>query len=250
MEKEISIFVTDLGAKELIPRIPKARKNYFLLYGVPLIIKISRYDWQFWGVGEKYINLFNSQYNNYFLILLTSEKSGWFFSKEEVNKFILTGKWHLREKDNNYKIITPLPSSNWFNSTNEFVVKSKIISQNIELTIPEEILTPDLYFEGASRKISINYYERNSEARNKCIEHYGFNCFICGFNFESHYGVLGKNFIHVHHLKPLSEINSTYRLDPISDLRPVCPNCHSIIHKKSPPYTIEEIKTILLKSIK
>ncbi len=36
---------------------------------------------------------------------------------------------------------------------------------------------------------------------------------------------MGEGFIHVHHLKPLSEVGYEYRVDPIRDLRPVCPNC-------------------------
>jgi len=56
---------------------------------------------------------------------------------------------------------------------------------------------------------------------------------------------IGKGFIHVHHLKQISEIGEAYQVDPIQDLQPVCPNCHAIIHKRKPPYTIEEMKTLL-----
>ena len=52
---------------------------------------------------------------------------------------------------------------------------------------------------------------------------------------------MGKNFIHVHHIKPLSEIDKEYKINPIQDLRPVCPNCHAMLHKKVPAYSIEEI---------
>jgi type I restriction enzyme R subunit len=40
----------------------------------------------------------------------------------------------------------------------------------------------------------------------------------------------------------LSQIGHEYRLDPIADLRPVCPNCHSMLHKKRPAISIEELK--------
>lgn len=58
----------------------------------------------------------------------------------------------------------------------------------------------------------------------------------------------GKDFIHVHHLIPLSEINQEYEVDPIKDLRPLCPNCHAMIHRKHPPFTIEEIKNLINKN--
>lgn len=35
------------------------------------------------------------------------------------------------------------------------------------------------------------------------------------------------------------------QIDPISDLRPVCPNCHAMLHKKNPPYTIDELREII-----
>jgi 5-methylcytosine-specific restriction enzyme A len=97
-------------------------------------------------------------------------------------------------------------------------------------TFPEEVEeTQEEYFEGAVRHLSVNAYERNPEARRVCIEHYGATCQICGFDFEKAYGEIGKGFIHVHHLKQISEIAETYQVDPINDLLPVCPNCHAIL---------------------
>jgi 5-methylcytosine-specific restriction enzyme A len=46
----------------------------------------------------------------------------------------------------------------------------------------------------------------------------------------------------IHHLKSLSEINSEYQIDPIRDLRPLCPNCHAMVHLNTPSFSIEEIK--------
>jgi 5-methylcytosine-specific restriction protein A len=41
-----------------------------------------------------------------------------------------------------------------------------------------------------------------------------------------------------------------YEVDPIRDLRPVCPNCHLIIHSKKVPFTVEEVKNMLRKACK
>ena len=49
----------------------------------------------------------------------------------------------------------------------------------------------------------------------------------------------------MHHLRPLSEIGEEYEVDPIEDMRPVCPNCHLMIHRRTPPLKIEEIKALL-----
>ena len=78
----------------------------------------------------------------------------------------------------------------------------------------------------------------------KCLEHSGFACVVCGFLFEEQYGEIGKDFIHVHHLNPVSA-TGTIRTNPIEDLRPVCPNCHSMLHKKNPPIGIEELKSMM-----
>lgn len=113
--------------------------------------------------------------------------------------------------------------------------------------LPEQIDEPEEFYEGASKPISINAYERNSQARNACIKHYGLKCTICGMSFQEKYGKVGKDFIQVHHLKPLGEIGAEYKVDPIKDLCPVCPNCHAMLHMRKPPYSIAEIKAVLKK---
>jgi 5-methylcytosine-specific restriction protein A len=114
--------------------------------------------------------------------------------------------------------------------------------------LPEEVSEGEVICEGAVRRISVNAYERSPEARQRCIEHYGTSCFICGFSFGAAYGEVGEGFIHAHHLKQLSEVGEEYEVDPIRDLRPICPNCHAIIHKRKPAYTIEEVKAFLQKT--
>ena len=102
-----------------------------------------------------------------------------------------------------------------------------------------------VFEEGKSYSVTLNRYERSKEARKRCIEYYGYSCSACSRKMDDFYGEIAKNFIHVHHLIPLSQIETGYLLDPIKDLRPVCPNCHSIIHLRTPPYSIEEIKKII-----
>jgi len=102
-----------------------------------------------------------------------------------------------------------------------------------------------VFYEGAVRQIVINKYERNPLARRICVNHYGAFCQACGFDFFKTYCELGKDFIHVHHIVPLSKINKEYILNPIDDLIPVCPNCHSMIHRNKTALSIEELKKIL-----
>lgn len=111
-----------------------------------------------------------------------------------------------------------------------------------DFSYADEIDVTKNYVEGAARQITVNVHERSAEARTVCINHFGLNCCACGFNFEKTYGKIGSGFIHVHHLKSLSEIGKNYRLNPIDDLRPVCPNCHAMLHRRKPAYSIDELK--------
>jgi 5-methylcytosine-specific restriction protein A len=110
-----------------------------------------------------------------------------------------------------------------------------------EVVIPEEIKETNIY-EGAYKTIKVNVYERSGDARKKCIEHWGCHCYVCKFDFSLQFPSLKKKFIHVHHKVPISTIKKSYKVDPIKDLIPVCPNCHAMIHSRNPAYTIEEIK--------
>jgi len=105
--------------------------------------------------------------------------------------------------------------------------------------------------EGAVKKVTVNAYERNPLARARCIEHYGCRCSICGIDFGEYYGEFASGFVHVHHIKPIHEIKEEYKVDPIRDLIPVCPNCHAVLHMKledGHSYLPEELKKIIGKT--
>lgn len=110
---------------------------------------------------------------------------------------------------------------------------------------PDEVQDTDNYCEGAKQTVVVNSYERNPKARSQCIERYKAICGVCEFNFEKKYGEIGAGFIHVHHLTPLANIGREYKVDPIKDLIPVCPNCHAMLHRKHPPFSIEELKSFI-----
>ncbi|MGJ1536504.1 HNH endonuclease [Sphingobacterium multivorum] len=54
----------------------------------------------------------------------------------------------------------------------------------------------------------------------------------CGFNFEKAYGEWGAGIIHVHHTKPLSNGEGERVVNPLTDMIVLCPNCHSMIHRR------------------
>ncbi len=110
--------------------------------------------------------------------------------------------------------------------------------------LPEEVDAAGLP-QGAVRTITVNAYERNPKARRRCIDHYGAVCSICEFNFGARYGSEAEGYIHVHHVRPLSEIGGEYEVDPVEDLRPVCPNCHAVFHLGGRCRSIDEVRQML-----
>jgi hypothetical protein len=103
----------------------------------------------------------------------------------------------------------------------------------------------DTLVEGATCRVIVNAYERNPEARRRCIARYGTDCYVCGINLGQAYGLVAEGFIHVHHLRPLSEIGAEYVVDPERDLRPVCPNCHAVFHRRTPAFSLDEMRELL-----
>ncbi len=114
----------------------------------------------------------------------------------------------------------------------------------------DEVSPGVIYKEGATTRITVNAYERNAEARRVCIAEYGTACAVCGFDFGEVYGELGKGFTHVHHLKDLATIGEEYEVDPVRDLRPVCPNCHAMLHREVPAMSIKKLRGRLQKMIR
>lgn len=106
----------------------------------------------------------------------------------------------------------------------------------------EEIGT---YGEGATRSVVVNRYERDPRARRTCIERWGTSCSVCSFDFGATYGSIGDGFINVHHVKDLSLLGPNYEVDPEHDLRPVCPNCHAMLHTQRPALSINALKKVL-----
>jgi len=121
-------------------------------------------------------------------------------------------------------------------------------SEDSEDTV-SHVPSDEQHIEGLARTFTVSAYERDLVVRRKCIMHHGDRCAVCGMTFRDVYGGSFAGFIHVHHLMPLSEVGAEHEVDPIRDLRPVCPNCHAVIHlKKNGVFSIEEVRMLVSKA--
>lgn len=110
---------------------------------------------------------------------------------------------------------------------------------------PDELPEGRDYREGAVARVQVNRYERDPDARAACLAKHGRQCKVCDLRFDERYGDIGKDFMHVHHVKPLGTMRREYRLNPETDLVPVCPNCHAMLHTSEPPLSVDELKVQL-----
>ena len=96
--------------------------------------------------------------------------------------------------------------------------------------------------EGGEKIITSIRRERDLKLRNDAMHFHGFDCMVCGFNFKKFYGEIGKQFIEVHHVVPLSEAGER-ETNPETDLVVLCSNCHRMVHRrKGICLSVDELK--------
>ena len=123
-------------------------------------------------------------------------------------------------------------------------VMKNVAKENIN---PEGIEEKVIREEGAKKIVEVNRYERDPALRDEVLKKTkNHNCEVCGFDFETVYGSIGKGFIHVHHKIPLYKIGESYQADVDKDFALVCPNCHAMLHRnREYPLSIENLREII-----
>lgn len=152
-------------------------------------------------------------------------------------KFVLLPLPDVSDEDGEYKVFTE-----WTKYAFEYLFSLLTIDD-----LDKENLS--VLTEGTPSEIKAIRYERNPTNRQLCLYRQGYTCAVCGFNFQEVYGDIGSHFIEVHHKMPVSMMTSDYQFDVDRDLVPLCSNCHSMAHRRNPPYTIEELKEFVNKQL-
>lgn len=100
--------------------------------------------------------------------------------------------------------------------------------------------------EGNSQIRLVTVHERSPQNRRLCLQHHGYRCKACDQDLEELYGPVGFRVIHVHHERELSTLGSGYVPDPVNEMKPLCPNCHAIIHAgKGPAMSVARLRRLV-----
>lgn len=113
------------------------------------------------------------------------------------------------------------------------------VPDDADAPVPPTSYEKTLAFEGARVDVVQSRPERDAAARAACLAKHGYACVVCGVDFGEKYGRIGQGFIHVHHLTPLA--SGERLVNPELDMRPLCPNCHAMAHRRNPPFSVEEL---------
>ncbi|MBN3407950.1 hypothetical protein CJF15_02020 [Clostridium botulinum] len=163
-----------------------------------------------------------------------------FYREVHHTPFEYMGKIHL-----SYYIKNSIKPSQFVFSTNRFYSNAYNGLTCEENTSGNSFDTFDSEDEGKPKIVKHISYERNLKNRAKAIEIHGTICSVCSFNFNEFYGKeLASDYIEIHHIKPVSEFEGY--VDPKTDLIPVCPNCHRMLHRyRNKTLSINELKKII-----
>lgn len=164
--------------------------------------------------------------------------------------FLITqkGKSYLEE---NKEIIEYLLSNdfNYDDVRKSFDKVSKALGKKKKILIYDENL---IITEGIKRNSNVSLYKRSRLLRDFAIKHYSkrnhIRCLACTFDFRDFYGPIGKDYIEIHHLKPVFQYDdddkNVFLKKALQNLAPVCSNCHRIIHRnRQQPLSLGEISS-------
>jgi hypothetical protein len=240
--------------------IAKVEKQYFIKNDMKLwktICNNGLFDiWQPIAPSERYKKL-KTEPSKYRILLLRIYEIWEEFDPREIN---IARKDTLKAKERRVTIKKPVIDDVEFTRIKSLLEHSirdyqiskvtgkpssglvKKAKRKFENILPQEVPPNRKFPKGATKRVTVNRYERDRNARRICVHHYGLNCSVCNFKFRDFYGELGEYFIHVHHLIPMKDLEEGYEVDPIEDLRPVCPNCHAMLHQEEDPLSIEDLR--------
>ncbi len=124
--------------------------------------------------------------------------------------------------------------------------RCEAIATNILVERRAEEFLPAIAGNAGTVSVLVNAYERDAVAKALCMQHHGTRCMVCDVDLEQRYGTLAAGAMQVHFEPRSSRVDGPFELDPRSDLLPVCPNCHMMLHRgRDKPLRVEDLRRIM-----
>lgn len=107
-------------------------------------------------------------------------------------------------------------------------------------------ITPEVpEIEGAVSMVLVKKRERSVRNRLLALQIHGYQCGTCKLKPREIFGEALGGVLEVHHIEPISALGEPRAYNPSTDLIPLCPTCHRMIHTQNPPYTPQQLREIL-----
>lgn len=127
-------------------------------------------------------------------------------------------------------------------------VATNIVDTSKKIVVYDENI---LISEGKVEKKETKSRAPSKVLRNAAIAYYTvggiIKCDVSGFSYEEVYGNLGKEYIEIHHEKPICEYgsdgNAQFVSEAIKNIKSLCANCHRMIHRNP-------LKLLIIKKLK
>jgi hypothetical protein len=116
-----------------------------------------------------------------------------------------------------------------------------------ETSIHRQDTDAALFAEGEQIKRERIFFARNKGLREAAIAKWKAVCAVCEFDFGAEYGEIGRGFIEVHHLEPVAQRARSTGANwstSVDDVRPLCANCHRIVHRQRPPIPLDDLRKL------
>ena len=238
-----ALYVIYLSKKANTTKIKEVLSDVFNPQGEDAKILSGRRDTKFSQIVR---NLMGSHYESNHM----SE-----YTKKDNSKYFTLTHTGLKYVEDNLSFLQYL-FKNSFKYDNAIELSSKVFAskKTKRVLIYDE---DDTITEGKISAKTAVVKERSQKLRRAAIEHYTIDhkivCSVCGFDFKEVYGELGDGYIQIHHENPIYQYCNDgfeeYISEAIKNMKPLCANCHCIIHRnQNKLVSITELKSVVDKN--
>lgn len=244
-----------MANEEKLYRAIKVRSNFIFKKGIEWRKEISSAknyvctpDFKFWTFGKS-VGL-NGEYHNHGGVAKKWLYSMGFFDalklpngnfrRKTIQSFL---DWATKVEA--FDIIAKFKKDQKTNKRFEILVHYSVLPSSLLKKTNISTSNQNFFNEGFKKEITREVAVRDRKVIELAKIKWGTKCIACNFDFGVTYGMHGKNFIEMHHLHPIA---LGVRQTTVDSIRPICSNCHRMLHKGERLLSIKELKQIIKKA--